>query len=45
MASFQSHPMQIQLKKEHAKDASHTDTETYTEIPNFIDTSKIGHQY
>lgn len=45
MTLFQSYPVQIQLKKKHIRDASHTDTVTYTEMPNFTDTSKIGHQY
>lgn len=44
MTLFQSHPMQIQLKKEHITwDAFHTNTVTYAEILKFIDTSKIEH--
>lgn len=46
MTLFQSHPVQVQLKEtaHYIRDTSHTDTETYTEIANFIDTGKIGHQ-
>lgn len=44
MTLFQSHPMQIQLKKEHVTwDVFHIHIVTYAEIPKFIDTSKIEH--